>query len=142
GPVGGIAALRVLRNRGRWEPPVRQGLFNVPAVLPGPGLCKRGYQARGPFPVALFFFIGLIGGCAGSTCCSVKIFRYQLLAAAIRAQIRRIHSPHGMFPPRYEGHPVSEEVLFAVMAFLGVFVVTLGPTAVALSMTGLDFVTP
>jgi trk system potassium uptake protein len=89
----------------------------------------------------LFFFIGLIGGCAGSTCCSVKIFRYQLLIAAVSAQIRRIHTPNGVFTPRYQGRPVSLDVLNSVMAFLGIFIVTLGLTAASLGLAGLDFVT-
>jgi len=98
-------------------------------------------MAWGPFPVALFFFIGLIGGCAGSTACSVKIFRYQILLASIRAQLRRIRSPHGIFTPRYGGRPISQDVLTSVITFFMFFVLTLGLVAVALSMTGLDFVT-
>ena len=77
----------------------------------------------------------------GSTACSIKIFRYQLLFASIRAQLRRIRSPHGIFTPRYEGRPVGPDVLSSVMAFFMFFIVTLGLVAVALSLTGLDFIT-
>ena len=89
----------------------------------------------------MFFFIGLIGGCAGSTCCSVKIFRYQIVVIAIANQIKRIHSPHGVFQPKYEGRTLTEDVVSSVMAFLTLFVVTMGILAVLLSATGLDFVT-
>ena len=92
-------------------------------------------------PVAVFFFIGLIGGCAGSTSCSVKIFRYQLFFAAIKAQVRKIHSPHGVFTPRYEGRSVGEDVLSSVMSFFVLFIVSLGVLSVALGLTGLDFIT-
>lgn len=136
-----LSLYRVLANGDRPEDALREALFNVISVITGTGYASVDYQLWGPFPVVLFFFVGLIGGCAGSTTCSVKIFRYQLLIASIRVQIRRIHSPHGQFAPRYEGRVVSDEVMSSVMAFLGVFVVTLGLTAVALSMTGLDFVT-
>ena len=61
--------------------------------------------------MAVFGFLGLVGGCAGSTCCSVKIFRYQILFSAIAVQIRKIHSPHGVFVPRFDGRPVPEDVL-------------------------------
>lgn len=136
-----ITAYRVLANGDHWEHALREAVFNVTSIITGTGYASADYQLWGAFPVVLFFFIGLIGGCAGSTCCSVKIFRYQLLVAAVRAQIARIHSPHGVFVPHYEGQAVTQELLFSVMAFLWVFVVTLGVTAVALSMTGLDFVT-
>ena len=91
--------------------------------------------------VAVIFFTGLIGGCAGSTSCSVKVFRYQLLVGAVANQIRRIHSPHGVFQLKYEGRTVTEDVISSVMAFLTMFVVTLGVVSVLLSATGLDFVT-
>jgi trk system potassium uptake protein len=123
------------------EQSVREALFNIVSIISGTGYASVDYMAWGPFPVALFFFIGLIGGCAGSTACSVKIFRYQILLASIRAQLRRIRSPHGIFTPRYGGRPISQDVLTSVITFFMFFVLTLGLVAVALSMTGLDFVT-
>ncbi|MCB2095612.1 MAG: TrkH family potassium uptake protein [Rhodobacteraceae bacterium] len=138
--VGVITAFRVLANGDHAEHAFREALFNVTSIITGTGYASVDYQLWGAFPVVLFFFIGLIGGCAGSTCCSVKIFRYQLLIAAVRAQMRRIHSPHGVFTPRYDGRPVTEDLLGSVMAFFGVFILTLGLTAVALGLTGLDLV--
>lgn len=136
-----LALYRILANGDPLEAAFREALFNVISVITGTGFASVDYQLWGPFPVVLFFFVGLIGGCAGSTTCSVKIFRYQLLIASIRVQIRRIHSPHGQFAPRYEGRVVSDEVMSSVMSFFGVFIVSLGLISVALSMTGLDFVT-
>ncbi|WP_281857619.1 TrkH family potassium uptake protein [Litoreibacter halocynthiae] len=119
----------------------REGLFNVVSIISGTGYASVDYQLWGSLAVAVFFFLGLIGGCAGSTACSVKIFRYQLLFASIKAQVRRIHSPHGLFQPRYDGKPVSEDVLSSVMSFFVMFVVSLGMLSVLLGMTGLDFIT-
>lgn len=123
------------------EAPFRKAMFNVVSILTGTGYASADYMTWGPFAVTMFFFIGLIGGCAGSTACSIKIFRYQLLFASIRAQVRRIHSPHGVFSPRYNGRAVGEDVLNSVMSFFVVFLVTLGVLAVLLGMTGLDFMT-
>lgn len=119
----------------------REALFNVVSIMSGTGYASADYMQWGTFPVVMFFFIGLIGGCAGSTACSVKIFRYQLLFASIKSQIRQIHSPHGIFTPRYDGMPISEDVLNSVMAFFVAFLLLLGATAVLLGMTGLDFIT-
>ena len=136
-----LALYRVLANGDHYEHAVREALFNVTSIISGTGYASVDYQLWGPFPIVLFFFIGLVGGCAGSTACSVKIFRYQLLFGAIRAQIAKIHSPHGMFTIRYDGRPVSEEVISSVMAFFVMFIVTIGVLAVLLGATGLDFVT-
>ncbi|WP_025053434.1 TrkH family potassium uptake protein [Sulfitobacter noctilucae] len=126
---------------GEEERVLREALFNITSIISGTGYASVDYMKWGSFAVALFFFIGLIGGCAGSTACSIKIFRFQLLFASIRAQLRRIRSPHGIFTPRYDGRPVGPDVLSSVMSFFMFFVLTLGLAAVALSLTGLDFIT-
>ncbi len=119
----------------------REALFNVTSIISGTGYSSTNYQLWGPLPVVLFFFIGLIGGCAGSTSCSIKVFRYQLLFASIKSQIRKIHSPHGLFAPRYEGRSVADDVINSVISFFVLFVVSLGILAILLGLTGLDFIT-
>ncbi len=129
------------RDGALTEQAFRDTLFNVTSIMTGTGYSSADYMTWGTFPVVMFFFIGLIGGCAGSTACSVKVFRYQLLVASIKSQIRQIHSPHGLFVPRYDGRPVSDDVLNSVMAFFVAFVLSLGIVAVMLGLTGLDFIT-
>ena len=137
----GIAVLRVALSGAGGEAAFREALFNVTSILSGTGYASTDYQLWGPLAVVVFFFLGLVGGCAGSTCCSIKIFRYQILFSAILAQIRRIHSPNGLFSARYEGRTVSEDVLNSVMAFFVMFTVSVGIISVLLGMTGLDVVT-
>ena len=124
-----------------WEQAFREALFNITSIISGTGYASVDYMAWGSFIVTMFFFIGLIGGCAGSTACSVKIFRYQLLFASIRAQIQRLRHPRGIFTVRYDGKKVTDDTLSSVMSFFVFFTVTLGLLAVGLGMTGLDFTT-
>jgi trk system potassium uptake protein TrkH len=123
------------------EQAFREALFNITSIISGTGYASVDYMQWGSFLIMVFFFIGLIGGCAGSTACSVKIFRYQILFASIRVQIQRIRSPNGIFIPRFEGRPVGPDVLSSVISFFMFFVVTLGIVAWALALTGLDFIT-
>ncbi len=136
-----ISLFRVAVSGDLVAPAIREATFNIASIITGTGYASTDYQLWGAFPVTMFFFIGLIGGCAGSTCCSVKVFRYQLLVGAVAQQVRRIHSPNGIFQLKYEGRTVTDDVISSVMAFLTMFVVTLGVVAVLLSATGLDFVT-
>lgn len=124
-----------------WEQAVREALFNITSILSGTGYASVDYMDWGAFLIGLFFFMGLIGGCAGSTACSIKVFRYQLLFASVRAQLFKIRSPNGVFVPRYEGRPVSEDVLSSVMSFFVFFLVSMGMLSVGLSLTGLDNIT-
>jgi trk/ktr system potassium uptake protein len=119
----------------------RKTLFNTVSLMTGTGFASADYMQWGGFPVTMLFFIGLIGGCAGSTACSIKIFRYQLLFTSIKAQLQRIRSPHGVFTPRFAGRAVGPDVLNSVMSFFVFFLVTLGLVSVGLGMTGLDITT-
>ncbi|MGR3490167.1 TrkH family potassium uptake protein [Pseudooceanicola nanhaiensis] len=134
-----VALLHIFPHH--WEKSLREALFNITSIITGTGYASVDYMSWGAFVITIFFFIGLIGGCAGSTACSVKIFRYQILFASIRAQTRRIHAPHAIVTARYDGRPIAEDVLSSVMTFFVFFVVTLGVLSVLLAMTGLDFVT-
>jgi trk system potassium uptake protein TrkH len=124
-----------------WEKSLREALFNITSIITGTGYASVDYMGWGPALISMFFFIGLIGGCAGSTACSIKIFRYQLLFASIKMQLRKIRSPNGIFVVRYDKRRVDDDVLNSVMSFFMFFVLTLGLLAVALSLTGLDFIT-
>ncbi|GAB4536562.1 MAG: TrkH family potassium uptake protein [Ruegeria sp.] len=124
-----------------WEQAVRESLFNITSIISGTGYASVDYMAWGSFPIMMFFMIGLIGGCAGSTACSIKVFRYQLLFASIKAQIQRIRSPHGVFIAKYDGRPISRDVLTSVMSFFMFFALSLGGLSWALALTGLDFIT-
>lgn len=136
-----FAVYRLAVNGDHLEHGFREAIFNVTSIISGTGYASVDYQEWGAIAVVVFFFIGLIGGCAGSTACSIKIFRYQLLMASISTQLRRLYAPHGIFEPRYEGRKVSEEVLSSVMAFFVMFFVSLGIVSMLLALTGLDFVT-
>ena len=119
----------------------REAFFNTASIMTGTGFANTDYMKWGAFAVAFFFYAGLIGGCAGSTACSVKIFRYQILFASILTQIRRIHSPNGIFVTRFESRAVDDETLSSVISFFVIFVLSIGVLAVALTLTGLDFIT-
>ena len=123
------------------EAAFRKVLFNTVSILTGTGYASDDYMQWGSFPVTMLFFVGLIGGCAGSTSCSIKIFRYQLLFASIRVQLRKISNPSGVSVPRYNGQSVEDDVLYSVISFFVFFIVTLGAISILLGLAGEDFIT-
>ena len=119
----------------------RKAIFNAVSVMTGTGYASTDYGLWGSFPVALLFMLGLVGGCAGSATCAIKIFRFQILFASIKTQIQRIHSPSGIFQPRYGHRTIEREVISSVMSFFVLFMISLAVLSVALGMTGLDMIT-
>ena len=66
---------------------LRYSAFNVVSIMTGTGYTSTDYGIWGGFAMGVFFFVMFIGGCAGSTTCGIKVFRYQVLYATAMAQI-------------------------------------------------------
>lgn len=120
---------------------LRYAAFNVISIMTGTGYATDDYGLWGSFALPVFFFIMFIGGCAGSTTCGIKVFRFQILYAAARVQVRHLLQPHGVFIPYYNRRPVPEQVIISVLSFFFVFGLTFAALALGLGMLGLDFVT-
>ena len=120
---------------------ITKAAFNVTSVMTGTGYSTEGFDKWGPFPFAMFFLLMFIGGCAGSTTCGIKIFRFQVAYAVGRVQISRLMQPRGVFIPYYNRRPITDEISQSVMGFLLFFVLSYGVLALLLGMTGLDPIT-
>ncbi len=119
----------------------RLATFNVISIVTGTGYATTGYDTWGPFAIVFFFCIMFIGGCAGSTSCGIKIFRFQVVLEMVRVYLRRMLYPHGVFAPRYNGRPLADNVTAAVMSFLFLFFICFVAIALALNLMGLDNLT-
>jgi trk system potassium uptake protein TrkH len=115
--------------------------FSATAVMTGTGYSNVNYGEWSAFPVAFFFFLMVVGGCAGSTTCGIKIFRFQVLYAVTSVQIKQLLNPHGVFVPMYNKRPIPSDVPIAVMSFFFLYALSFSVLAVLLSMTGLDYIT-
>ena len=120
---------------------LREAAFNVVSIITGTGYATADYGAWGSFGLMMFFFLMFVGGCAGSTTCGVKIFRFQVLYATAVTQIRRLLEPHGVYLAYYNRKPIPEEVSASVMAFFFLYVLSYAVIAVALGLIGVDFLT-
>ncbi len=120
---------------------ITKSAFNVTSIMTGTGYATEGFDKWGPFPFALFFLLMFVGGCAGSTTCGVKIFRFQVAYAVGLVQISRLMQPRGVFIPYYNRRPIPDEVTQSVMGFLLFFMLSFGMLALLLGMTGLDPIT-
>lgn len=134
-----IALWRLLQGEAAGSPfaMIRETVFNTVSIFSGTGFASVDVSTWGQFPLTVLIICGLIGGCTGSTGCSVKVFRYLVLFQAVRAQIRRMHSPHRVYPLRFAGRPLERDVVNSVMAFFTLFTLTFGLLIVGLSLTGL-----
>jgi len=120
---------------------LRLSAFNVVSVVTGTGYATADYNSWGPFAICAFFAFMFIGGCAGSTACSIKIFRYQVAFEGLRAYLFKMPRQHAVAPLRYGEKPLPENVLFSVMSYFFLFFMTFAVVAITLSVMGLDPIT-
>ncbi|WPZ36352.1 TrkH family potassium uptake protein [Thalassobaculum sp. OXR-137] len=120
---------------------LRYAAFNVVSVITGTGYATTDFGAWGGFVATMMLILMFVGGCAGSTTCGIKIFRFQVLYATARVQLARLLRPHGVFIPYYNRKPIPEAVSEAVMGFFFLYILCFGLVAMALAAMGLDIVT-
>ncbi len=120
---------------------LRLASFNIVSIISGTGYATSDYSQWGSFALPIFFFIMFIGGCAGSTTCGIKIFRFQVLYAAARSQVHHLLQPHGVFIPYYNKRPISEDVIVSVLSFFFMWFFSFFLLALALGLLGLDYLT-
>lgn len=120
---------------------LRYASFNLVSILTGTGYATAVYDSWSGFAASLFFLLMFVGGCAGSTSCGIKIFRFQVLFKSLQAWTRRSIHPNGVFIPRYNGRPLGRDVSESVLSFLVFFAVAFFVLAFALMLTGIDWIT-
>lgn len=119
----------------------RLAAFNVTSIMTGTGFASADYSTWGPFASGFFFCIMFVGGCAGSTSCGLKIFRFQVALAAVALYARRLAFPRGVFVAHYNGRPLSNEVFVSVLSFFFIYFASFATLAVLLAAFGLDATT-
>ena len=119
----------------------RISAFNVVSVLSGTGYVTADFGSWGKFPLIFFLFLMFVGGCAGSTTCGIKIFRFQILGHFITNQIKKLVYPRGIFPIKYNNEKISNTFVYSIITFIFLYFFIFFILATLLSINGLDFVT-
>jgi len=130
-----------LENNVPLEESLRLATVNLISVITGTGYATDDFGMWGGFALPVFFFIMFIGGCAGSTTCGIKIFRFQVLYASARTQVHHLLQPHGVFIPYYNNRPIADEVITSVLSFFFMWFLAFSVLALGLGFLGLDFLT-
>jgi len=120
---------------------LRISAFNVVSVLSGTGYVTSDFSSWGKFPLIFFLFLMFLGGCAGSTTCGIKIFRFQILASFMVNQIKKLVYPHGIFPMKYNNEKINNQFMYSIITFIFLYFFIFFILAMLLALNGLDFIT-
>ncbi len=120
---------------------LRYGFFHATSFSSTTGYSLTDYSVWPPFCIAILFILMLIGGCAASTCGSLKVIRLIVMfKLVVRTIYRRIH-PRAIVSVKVGGKTVSAEVASQITSFVLTFFIILLIGTLILSLQGFDFLT-
>jgi len=120
---------------------LRISSFNVVSILSGTGYVTDDFSSWGKFPLIFFLFLMFVGGCAGSTTCGIKIFRFQILGKFLLIQIKKLVYPHGVFSMKYNNEKITNNFTYSIMSFVFLYFFIFFILSALLTLNGLDFIT-
>ena len=123
----------------RIEGVVRHSLFQVVSIVTTTGFVTADYTAWTPFLLLVFFGLMFIGGSAGSTSGGFKIVRHLLIIKNGFLEFKRILHPSAIIPVRYNNKSVPSEIVYNILGFFIIYMLSFMVGALGFSIFGLDF---
>ena len=124
---------------GRAESSIRHALFQVLTVITTTGFITADYTLWTPFLLVMFFGLMFLGGSAGSTSGGVKIMRHLILIKNGFLEFKRALHPSAVLPVRYNSKLISGDIVFNILGFFILYMLSFIIGAVVFSMFQLDF---
>lgn len=97
---------------------VRDAVFTVTSILTTTGFATADFGEWRPAIQLVILALMFVGAMAGSTSGSVKVFRLEILWGVMRAHVRKLLHPRGVFITRSGGTPVADDMAHAVVVFI------------------------
>jgi len=124
-----------------WLEAVRHVAVNTTSIITTTGFALGDYTLWGGFAGMLFFYLGFIGGCSGSTAGGLKIFRFQVAYILLKANLLQLVHPRAVIKQQYNQHRLDEDIVRSILTFSFFFTIIIALLALALTLCGLDWIT-
>src|SRR5690606_1099272 len=124
-----------------WLEAIRHVAFNTTSIMTTTGFALGDYTLWGGFAGMLFFYLGFIGGCSGSTAGGLKIFRFQVAYTLLKANLLQLIHPRAVIKQQYNRHNLDEDIVRSILTFSFFFTITIAVLALGLTLCGLDWIT-
>jgi len=133
-----------LRSAGTYDSfaeALRHSVFQAASTATTSGYILDSYAAWPAFCQALLFILLLIGGCAASTCGSIKVIRIVIMIKLImRGFVKRLH-PHAVRAVKVGDSTISANMVSSVTAFIFLYAVVFIFSSLILAFQNLDMET-
>jgi trk system potassium uptake protein TrkH len=124
-----------------WLDALRHVAVNITSIMTTTGFAVGDYHLWGPFASMMFFYLGFVGGCSGSTAGGLKIFRFQVAYILLKANLKQLIHPRAVIKQQYNHHRLDEDIVRSILAFAFFYTITIAGLALAVAMCGVDWIT-
>lgn len=125
---------------GELEASIRHALFQVLAIITTTGFVTADFTMWTPFLVVFFFGLMFLGGSAGSTSGGVKVVRHMILIKNGFLEFKRSLHPNAVLPVRYNKKSIAGNIVFNILGFFILYMLSFIVGALVFSMFKIDFV--
>jgi trk system potassium uptake protein TrkH len=120
---------------------LRYAAFNVVSIATTTGYANTDFNLWPTFAPLWMLFLCSFASCSGSTGSGMKMIRAQILFKQIFRELLRIIHPRVANPVKLAGQPVENNVVFAVLAYVFVYVSCIIAFTLLLAASGADVMT-
>jgi len=123
-----------------FDTALRYSAFNVVSIATTTGYASTDYALWPMFAPLWMLFLSSFATSAGSTGGGIKMMRALVLYKQVYRELVRAMHPNAVYNIRVGGQAVPSPILFAVLAFAFMYMVSIVSMTLILSFTGLDIV--
>jgi len=124
---------------GMAESSFRHALFQVVAIITTTGFVTADFSSWTPFLTVFFFGLFFLGGSAGSTAGGIKVMRHLLIIKNGLLEFKRTLHTNAVIPVRYNNKMVREHIVYNIIAFFVLYMLSFIIGSMVLGFLGLDF---
>ena len=124
---------------GEGESAFRHALFQVLTVVTTTGFISADFTLWTPFLTVFFFGLMFLGGSAGSTSGGIKVVRHLITIKNGFLEFKRTLHPNAVLPVRYNKRSVSGDIVFNILGFFILYMLSFIVGALGFSMMQIDF---
>jgi trk system potassium uptake protein TrkH len=138
----GISLFLVLKGTyGDYSSAFRESLFNVVSIATDSGLHTQDYSRWPIFAPMWMMFMSCIVASSGSTGGGIKMIRTLVLAKQAHRELNQLVHPSMVRPLKVGGSVIANRVVFAVLAFVFLYFMSIVTLVFLQLASGLDFLT-
>jgi trk system potassium uptake protein TrkH len=123
-----------------FETALRYAAFNVVSIATTTGYASVDYALWPIFAPLWMLFLSSFATSAGSTGGGIKMMRALLLYKQVFRELLRAMHPNAVYNVRIGGQVAPQPILFAVLAFAFMYMVSVVSMTLVLAFTGLDII--